>query len=178
MVWLVRTATTLRVRQTHATISPVTRRYLCDAHVADAILDAPGAFERVRSLTSEGIVELLMLPSIRDELGRTTDEETRLRLLHVPFTTHGAAVFVLDESRLGIGDRLGSDEAGAQFDALRAGNPAHTQDAMMTTTAIHDGLVLVTNDKKAGNRARAAGATVMTTSELLDELDELDGSAS
>lgn len=151
----------------------MTRRYLCDAHVADAILDEPQAFERVSRLTSESVIELLMLPSMRDEIGRTTDEETRLRLLHVPFRTHGAAVFVFDESRFDVGDRFGSDEAGALFEELRGDNPAHTQDAMMATTAIHDDLILVTNDKKAGNRARAAGATVMTTSELLSEVGEL-----
>lgn len=155
----------------------MTRRYLCDAHVADAILDAPGAFGRVKSLTSEGVIELLMLPSMRDEVGRTPDEETRLRLLQVPFTTHGAAVFVLGESRLDVGDRLGSEEVGEQFEALRGGNSAHTQDAMMASTAIQDGLILVSNDKKARNRARTAGASVMTTSELLAELEELGWSA-
>lgn len=174
---LVRTEGALTAAGDRTTISTVTRRYLCDAHVADAILDAPGALGRVKSLTTEGVIELLMLPSMRDELGRTTDEETRLRLLHVPFTTHGAAVFVLGESRLDVGDRLGSEEVGAQFETLRGGNPAHTQDAMMATTAIRDGLILVSNDKKARNRARTAGATVMTTSELLAEFGELDRSA-
>lgn len=146
--------------------------YLCDGNVADAIAATPGALEVVRGLVSSGRVELLMLPTQCDEVARIPDDrqEHRLRLLNLPFRRYGAAVFVLDESRLDIGDRVASEESAAVFERVRNRSSRFTRDAMMIATAAVDGLTLVTDDRKCAKRAGGEGITVLTSRELIDEM--------
>ena len=53
------------------------------------------------------------------------------------------------------------------IEAVRRGNPKHTEDALIAATALRDNLVLVTNDHLLSRRATELGVEVWTPERLL-----------
>ena len=147
------------------------RRVVLDSNAVDPIADLPGAYEVVRAAVDAGQIEILYTHINIDELAAIPDLERRSRLLLL-LADLGRLIptgaFVLDFSRLDFA-RLGEDTDGTE--AFRSGNVDHTRDALIAVTAEVERCALITNERRLTGRARERGIEVLTTTELLAELD-------
>lgn len=147
---------------------------LLDVHVLDYILDeGQEALGAVLRACDAGRVTLYPTHLLRDELDAMPldrgERWARLEALRArlpwaePVPTAG---FVLGTSRLD-GAALLSWSDVETLDGLIGPNPENVEDALLAMTALRDGLTLVTNDRRATNRATAAGVAVMTPREFV-----------
>ncbi len=83
-------------------------------------------------------------------------------------------VCIIDHSRIDR-SRIGTDALNAAYTKLRIGNPKHTDDAIIGTTAVSDADILVTDDKGFRNRFKKlrSSVRVMSSAEFATYLEEL-----
>ncbi|HEC87330.1 MAG TPA: hypothetical protein ENI49_05645, partial [Thermoplasmatales archaeon] len=104
-----------------------------------------------------------------DEILGTPNETVRKRVLEIfqkiPKKEIPTESFVvgLKYSRVGKA-KLGG---GVLLEAIREGNLKHTRDALIGETAIKNGLILVTNDKRLLNKVRDLGGQAITLGDFL-----------
>jgi predicted nucleic acid-binding protein len=148
------------------------RRVVFDSNAIDPLIDVPGAYETMRSAVDQGQLEVLFTHITIEELAATPDEDRRSRLL-LQLVALGHLVptgaLVLGYSRLGFA-RFGSDDEA--LEAFRSGNVDHTRDALIASTAQYERCALVTDERRLTNRARERGVEVITTHDLLAELEQ------
>jgi predicted nucleic acid-binding protein len=141
-------------------------RVLLDTNAVDPLVDQLGALEAVEAAVARGTLTVLLSLTSVEELSETRDEERRLRLLtistRVPVVAEGA--FIVGRARVDQA-RLGDPDL---FDKLQAGNPKHTEDALIVMAAFYEDATLVTNEIRLPKKAIQAGVDCMTTAELLD----------
>lgn len=144
------------------------RRVLLDSNALDP-LTVPGSYEALEDAVSSARLEVFFTHVTVDEIAATPDLEKRQWLLNLlvflgrPIHT---SIMVCDVSRLNF-CRLSDDDG--VFEPLRSGNIKHSRDAVIAHTALTEGCVLVTNEKRLAARARDHGAEVLTTVDLLAE---------
>ena len=147
------------------------RRAVLDSNAVDPLVDLPGAYEALRAALDAGRVELLFTHVNIDELAAVPDLDRRSRLL-LTLVDIGRLVptgaCALDVSRLNFAWL--NDDVDV-VEALRSGNVDHTRDALIAVTAVHEGCALVTNERRLTARARDRGVEVLTTLDLLAEVD-------
>ena len=101
-----------------------------------------------------------------DEVARTPNIERRgclvLFLTKIRPIVIATESFVTESSRLGFA-RLGD---GQVFQEMKKENPKHTEDALIGETAIKEGCILLTDDKKLQNKVRNAGGKVLSIAEF------------
>jgi predicted nucleic acid-binding protein len=132
------------------------KRLLLDSMIHDFLVEAPQRMSALTKLVERGDVELVSTHIQADEIARTPDAEKRERLQRVPTRPTPTAGIVLDVSRL---DMSAFADAGP-IEAVRRGNPKHTEDALIAATALREDLVLVTNDHVLSRRATDLGVEV------------------
>jgi predicted nucleic acid-binding protein len=104
-----------------------------------------------------------------DELRRIPDVERRNAIFALPGVITPTFGFVLNTSRLGMA-RLGEP---GRVDAIRSPAGKHTNDALIATTAAHEGAVLVTEEKRLTNQAKAQGTEVWKARQLFEFVESL-----
>lgn len=146
------------------------RRVLLDSNALDPLLTAFGAFEALDQAVGSATLEIFFTHITVDEIAATPDLETRRWLLNLlvflgrPIPTSGA---VANVSRANFCRAMASDDD--TFEPLRSGNIKHSRDALIAHTALKEGCVLITNEKRLAARARELNVEVLTTAELLAE---------
>lgn len=134
------------------------------------MLTQVGAYEVLDQAVKSGKLAVFFTHVTVDEMAATPDLEKRQRLLNLlvflgrPIAT---SVMVLDFSRLDFCRLIADDDTA--FEPLRSGNIKHSRDALIAHTALHEGCVLITNEKRLASRAREQGVEVLSTAELLAE---------
>jgi rRNA-processing protein FCF1 len=147
------------------------RRVVLDSNAIDPIADTPGTYETVRAAIDAGHLDVMFTHITIEELANIQDYDRRCRLLLLVIDL-GRLVptgsTVLDVSRFNFA-RYGDDAI--DIEALRSKNIDHSRDALIAATAIFEHAALVTNERRLTGRAREHGVEVLTTSQLLAELD-------
>lgn len=151
----------------------MTRLAVLDSNAIDPFLDDPAALSLAAAAVADGRLQILATHVTVDEVAKTPDPERRASLLQVlarlaqRVPTFGV---ILGVSRVGEA-MLNDDVAG--LEALRSHNAKkHSKDALIAATAQFHGAALITNDRRLARRARNQGITVLTTAQLLTELNE------
>lgn len=137
--------------------------------IQDQLVATDALRDRVGELVRAGKVDLVRTHLQQDENNDTPDPDKRERLQSLELPVIPTSGFVLGVSRLGLA-RLSEPEP---IEELRAGNQAHTNDALLGATAIESGRVLVTDDTTLRGRALARGARVWSGAELVAYLATL-----
>lgn len=131
----------------------VVRGFMFDTHIFDKILD--GQID----LSQPGVGHRLFITHVqRDEIERCKDQRRREELLRI-FESVPQIVVPTESGVFGV-SRFGgakfSDDSSI-LEAIRKGNPKHTEDALIAETCIKQNLVLVTEEKDLPKWVRKAG---------------------
>jgi predicted nucleic acid-binding protein len=140
-----------------------------DSNVYDQLVETPERQLRFVGAHDRGLIELLMTHIQRDELSQIPDAARRNAILAIPFVITPTYGIVLGTSRLGMA-RFGDPE---RIDAIRSPTGEHTNDALIATTAEYEGAVLVTEERRLTNRARAQGIEVWSAGQLIRFVESL-----
>ncbi len=152
----------------------VTRVVVLDSMVVDTFLDDPAAFALAVSATADGRLRMLSTHVTADEVAKLQHNPERraglLRVLDELTQQVPTAGFILDVSRL---DEAMLNDDVETLEVLRSRNPGkHSEDALIAATAQFHGAALVTNERRLAGRARECGIEVLTSGELLAELQD------
>jgi hypothetical protein len=138
-------------------------RVICDSMIHDAIAADAKLKQLVDQRQAAGHVTFKTLHVQLEELAKIPSDRDIGQANAINAERIGSSVFVLDYSRLDE-DRLGTDETNSAFDAIKKGNPRHTEDAMIGATALTDADILVTNDGDFRKKFEALGTNVRVMS--------------
>jgi rRNA-processing protein FCF1 len=152
------------------------RRVLLDSNALDPLITQGGAYDVLLEAVSSGKLEIAYTHVTVDENTMTPDKEKREKLLGMleslgqQIRTSGAVWgdATWAPSRWDQGHWMPEGDVDT-FDALRSGKRRHTEDALISHTALREGYALVTNERRLTNRAKDEGIEVLTTAELLAE---------
>jgi predicted nucleic acid-binding protein len=143
----------------------MTKRVICDTNVHDAVAVDPGFKRLIERAVADGHIALSTTHVQLTELSKIPPRNDIGQASAIGANRTGTAVFVLDYSRLDE-DRLGTPQTNAAFEAIRQGNPRHTEDAMIGATAFADADILVTDDTKFRKRFEALNSPVEVMSSV------------
>jgi hypothetical protein len=124
----------------------------------------------VRDRVKAGEVELVCAARVqRDEAERTPDpvkRDTLLAFLDEVTVRVVTPLAVFGVSRWGESVYT-SDENAAKYRDIQVGNVRHSEDAVIIITAKHEGIPLVTDDKRMGRQCSKQGVAKMTCTEFI-----------
>lgn len=139
-------------------------KVIFDSNVFDDIVT--GKID-INILTQKGI-EVYITHLQVDEINECSDTEKRAQLFNSMTELRPCKVptesFCIGVSRIGSAK---INDGNGLIEKLEAGNPNNAHDALIGETAIKNGLMLITNDKKFKNRVIELGGMAITTKELL-----------
>jgi hypothetical protein len=151
----------------------MTERYIFDSNAIDPIADNAGAYEVVRASVDSGSIELMFTHVNIDELTAIKDPERRAWL--VLLLVDIGRLVPTGTTALGFSRpnfcRVGSEYDAEFWDAMRSSNVTHTRDALIASTAKVERARLLTNETRLTKRALEWGIEVLTTRQLLEDLD-------
>jgi hypothetical protein len=137
-------------------------RLMFDTTGYNALTVNPETFERLRALVERGAIAVLKTHVQEDELRNTESEAKRAALLavyHALGTEVPTSGGVWDVSRW---DQFKSDDGtgDVKLGDVMTSTGNHTEDALTAATAAAEVDILVTNDRRLGNRIRAQNSRV------------------
>jgi hypothetical protein len=140
-----------------------------DAVVADLSLK-----QLIDKCLATGLVVFRTTRLQRAQLARISPENDVGQATAIDAEQIGLSMFFCGWSQAGV-DRLGGPDTHAAFMALRKDNPKDSADALIGITALTDADILVTEDKRFGNRFKnlKTRVTVMTVAEFKAHLRDL-----
>lgn len=145
-------------------------RVMLDSNAFDVLALDDVVRANIERHVSDGIVELVITHIQADELNKTPDDDLRRRLLRLTVVATYTAGFVIGLSRLDMAALMTEEEVGI-YNAVVAGNPTkNAEDAVILLTARHDGLPVVTNERRLPNQCRLHGVRAWNTDEFLAQL--------
>jgi rRNA-processing protein FCF1 len=145
-------------------------RCLIDTNILDKIAEEDGLLTRIRDLSDQGKLELIVTSVTERQIAHIGDDEKRNCLSSIPRSMIGTVGFVLDYSWLDV-DRLGPD---GPIEAIRKGRQKETEDALTAATAECDGLILVTEDQRLRRAVAKRGTSAWGWADLRVEIGRLD----
>lgn len=146
--------------------SPGAELFLLDSNAYDQLEADSEALRALKSACMTGRIELLMTHVQWDELGRIPDVERRDRIANIPFVVVATYGMILGVSRVGLA-RVG--EAGP-IETARNGSLKHDHDALLASTAQHEGATLVTVDRRLTARAQVLRLESWSNARFLEHL--------
>lgn len=146
--------------------SPKAKLFLLDTNAYDPLAGDPEARFLVTAACQQGRVELLMTHVQWDELCKIADGGKRTLATTIPFVIVATYGLILDTSRVGLA-RLGEQD---KIEAIRNYKDKHSRDALLATTALMEGAVLVTNDRRLTNFARRETVEVWSSGDFVKYL--------
>jgi hypothetical protein len=132
-------------------------RFLLDSMIHDKLVDEPDLLVLASRLVSEGMIEMLSTHVQADEIARTPGLERVRQLMTVPAKKVPTSGIVFGVSRFGEA-RFAETEP---YETLQGGNVAHSEDALIASTAQYEDATLVTDDRRLASRARKQGIAVV-----------------
>lgn len=139
---------------------------LVDRNAYDVLVETPEIQRIAIDAHESGRVTFVMTHVQNDEMLLNPNEEQRNAIAAIPFVHALTYGVVLGTSKLGLA-RFGESE---KIEAIRSPSGNHTNDALLATTAEHEGTILVTNDKRLRNFASRNGVEVWSPKRLVEFL--------
>jgi hypothetical protein len=132
-------------------------RVMLDSMVHDLVVADEALLTLLNAKVAAGALTLLSTHVQHDELSRIPDQQKRDSVLSVPVTRTVTRGMIWDVSQW---DECtwGDDEGAEILDHVMNGNIVHAEDALIGATADAAADVLVTQERRLGNRLRAAGS--------------------
>lgn len=146
--------------------SPEAKLFLLDSNAYDPIADDPEARCLATAACQQGRVELLMTHVQWDELCKIAEAAKRTLVATIPFVIVATYGLIIGTSRVGLA-RLGEQD---KTEAIRNYKDKHSRDALLATTALMEGAVLVTNDRRLTNFARRESVDVWSSGDFVKYL--------
>ena len=133
------------------------RNIMFDTNIFNEILDGRINIDDLESEENDYLVTHVQM----DELKKCPDEERRKELLRIFSQINQKEIStesgVFDTSRFNKA-KFGEGEL---LEEIRKGNIKHTEDALIGETAIKNGCILVTNDKRLLNKVNELGGAAL-----------------
>jgi rRNA-processing protein FCF1 len=154
----------------------ITEKYIFDTNIFDDIVNEKLKVSDIVKYKNYKKVEVYVTHIQIDEINKCSDVDKRARLnifmvkiRPILISTSSCAFDVsrFDESRFGDG---------IIFNKIKKGNIIHVEDALIGETAIKEGIILVTNDKRLKNIVIELGGNALSLNEFIERLNETGNS--
>lgn len=149
----------------------VTEKYIFDTNIFDDIVDGILKVSDIVKYKNYKKVEIYVTHIQIDEINKCSDEDKRARLnifmvkirpILIPTSSCVYDISRYDESKYGNGNIL---------DKIKKGNIDHVEDALIGETAIKEGIILVTNDRRLKNIVIELGGNALFLNEFIEILN-------
>jgi rRNA-processing protein FCF1 len=149
----------------------VKEKYIFDTNIFDDIISEKLKVSDIIKYENYKKVEIYITHIQIDEINRCSDVDKRARLnifmvkirpILIPTTSAAYDVSRYDESKFGDG---------IIFNKIKKGNIKHVEDALIGETAIKEGIILVTNDRRLKKMVIELGGNALFLNEFIEILN-------
>lgn len=148
----------------------VTEKYIFDTNIFDNIINEKLKISDIAKYKNYKKAEIYITHIQIDEINKCNDEDKRARLsifmvkirpILIPTSSCAFDVSRFDESKFGDG---------IIFNKIKKGNINHVEDVLIGETAIKEGIILVTNDRRLKNIVMELGGNALSLNEFIGRL--------
>lgn len=150
----------------------VKEKYMFDTNIFDDIVNGKLGIANIARYKNFKKAEIYVTHIQIDENNKCSDVDKRARLnifmvkirpILIPTSSCAFDISRFDESKFGDG---------IIFDEIKKGNIKHVEDALIGETAIKEGIILVTNDRRLKNIVIELGGNALFLNEFIERLKE------